>query len=301
VDRTATVDFLGWVIAACSLGCSIANPLFGLWNQKTMSIKAPVVVGMIMMIIGQSIFGLLPLFSSNQKWIMLFARLMTGFGAGTLSVLRAYAATASIPRERLSSVSYGTAGYAVFTPVGENGFRIGRIIFNMYTLPAFFMVLLSIACCLIIKLLFKEEYAGIIDKNQEDSHAFVVIPKFDVIPAVICIYLWMVSCMVATNIEVLVASLPVTVHIHIPPPHATRLFIPIESSAQVSIVSTSPALCSPFLPIAILKKVCDSLSQFSYWRLPRPSVHVRFHESRANSTTFSSDDMVPGFRRLGPL
>ncbi|KAK6049044.1 hypothetical protein COOONC_13451 [Cooperia oncophora] len=25
VDRTATVDFLGWVIAACSLGCSIVD------------------------------------------------------------------------------------------------------------------------------------------------------------------------------------------------------------------------------------------------------------------------------------
>ncbi|RCN35826.1 hypothetical protein ANCCAN_18295 [Ancylostoma caninum] len=30
----------------------------------------------------------------------------------------------------------------------------------------------------------------------------MVIPKFDVIPALICIYLWIVSCMVATNIEV---------------------------------------------------------------------------------------------------
>ncbi|KAK6018711.1 hypothetical protein OSTOST_15694 [Ostertagia ostertagi] len=152
---------------------------------------------------GQAIFGLLPLLDSNQKWVMLFARLLTGFGAGTLSVLRAYAATASTPRDRLSSVSFGTAGYAVFTPVGEKGFRLresDRLIFNMYTLPAFFMVLLSIACCLIITLFFKEEYAGIIETKKEDND--VVIPKFDVIPALICIYLWMVSCMVATNIEV---------------------------------------------------------------------------------------------------
>ncbi|XGW29448.1 hypothetical protein V3C99_008901 [Haemonchus contortus] len=173
VDRTATVDFLGWVIAACSLGCSVANPLFGLWNQKTMSIKAPVIVGMIMMIIGQGVFGILPLFSSGQKWIMLSARLLTGIGA------------------------------AVFTPVGEHGFRLGSVIFNMYTMPAFFMVLLSIVCCIIIKLFFKEEYAGIIEKKQDEGKNFMVIPKFDMVPAVICIYLWMVSCMVATNIEVI--------------------------------------------------------------------------------------------------
>ncbi|KHJ84842.1 hypothetical protein OESDEN_15439 [Oesophagostomum dentatum] len=113
IDRTATVDFLGWVIAACSLGCSIANPLFGYWNQKTMSIKAPVIVGMIMMTAGQGIFALLPLLTENQKWIMMGARLLTGFGAGTLSVLRAYAATASVPRDRLRAVSFGTAGYVL--------------------------------------------------------------------------------------------------------------------------------------------------------------------------------------------
>ncbi|KAK6053134.1 hypothetical protein COOONC_09363 [Cooperia oncophora] len=115
---------------------SNANPLFGLWNQKTMSIKAPVVVGMTMMLIGQFIFGLLPLFHSGQKWVMLFARLLTGFGAGTLSVLRAYAATASTPRDRLSSVSFGTAGYVL-------GLSFGPAI--------------------------QEEYAGIIEKNKDGN------------------------------------------------------------------------------------------------------------------------------------
>ncbi|VDL72390.1 unnamed protein product [Nippostrongylus brasiliensis] len=212
VDKTASVDFLGWVIAACFFGCSVANPLFGYWNQKTLSIKAPVIVGMIMMIIGQTIFGLLPLFQNGQKWIMLSARLLTGIGAGTLSVLRAFAATASTPRDRLRAVSFGTSGYvlglsfgpaiqAVFTPIGEKGFHVGEMVFNMYTLPAFFMVLLSIVCCVIVQAFFKEEYAGIIENKNGEDGCNVVVPKFDVIPAAICIYIWMVSCMVATNIE----------------------------------------------------------------------------------------------------
>ncbi|CAJ0603055.1 unnamed protein product [Cylicocyclus nassatus] len=214
MDKTATVDFLGWVIAACSLGSSVANPLFGLWNQKTLSIKAPVIVGMIMMLIGQVVFGLLPLFNAGQKWIMAAARLMTGFGAGTLSVLRAYAATASTPRDRLTAVSFGTAGYvlglsfgpaiqAAFTPVGERGLHAGRLVFNMYTMPAFFMVILSIICCFIVQCLFKEEYAGIIKEEDKQDDPNLVIPHFDWIPALICIYLWVVSCMVATQIEVL--------------------------------------------------------------------------------------------------
>ncbi|CAJ0604380.1 unnamed protein product [Cylicocyclus nassatus] len=214
IDSTATVDFLGWVIAACSLGCSIANPLFGYWNQKTMSIKAPVILGMLMMIIGQGIFALLPLLSSYQKYVMLGARLLTGFGAGTLSVLRAYAATASVPKDRLRAVSLGTAGYvlglsfgpaiqAVFTPIGEYGARVGILVFNMYTVPAYFMVVLSVISCFVIQFLFKEEYAGIISEEDKEGNPYMVIPNFDIVPALICIYLWVVSCMVATNIEVI--------------------------------------------------------------------------------------------------
>ncbi|VDM83200.1 unnamed protein product [Strongylus vulgaris] len=82
LDSAATVDFFGWIVAACSLGCSVANPLFGFWNQKTMSIKSPITVGMLMTAIGQSVYGLLPLFDHNHKWIMMAARLVTGFGAG---------------------------------------------------------------------------------------------------------------------------------------------------------------------------------------------------------------------------
>ncbi|VDK46206.1 unnamed protein product [Cylicostephanus goldi] len=179
-----------------------ANPLFGYWNQKTMSIKAPVILGMIMMLIGQGIFALLPLLSSYQKYVMLGARLLTGFGAGTLSVLRAYAATASVPKDRLRAVAFGTAGYAVFTPIGEYGARIGALVFNMYTVPAFFMVILSVICCFVVQFFFKEEYAGIISDEDKGGNPFMVVPKFDIVPALICIYLWVVSCMVATNIEV---------------------------------------------------------------------------------------------------
>ncbi|EYC35217.1 hypothetical protein Y032_1109g3619, partial [Ancylostoma ceylanicum] len=213
LDKTTSVDFLGWVVAACSLGCSLANPLFGWWNQKTMSIKHPVIVGMLMAAAGQTFYGLLPLFSSQQKWIMMGSRLVTGFGAGTLSVLRAYAATASLPRDRLRAVSFGTAGMvlglsvgpaiqAVFTPVGETGFMIGPVIFNMYTLPAFFMVFLSIISCVIVHTLFEETYAGILMEEDSSEKQFTVVPKYDLIPALICIYLWIVTCMVAINIEV---------------------------------------------------------------------------------------------------
>lgn len=58
---------------------------------------------------------------------------------------------------------------AVFTPIGEGGFNIGRVILNMYTVPAFFMVILSVICCFIVHFLFKEEYAGIIKEEDKNG------------------------------------------------------------------------------------------------------------------------------------
>ncbi|KAK6027811.1 hypothetical protein OSTOST_06157 [Ostertagia ostertagi] len=96
---------------------------------------------------------------------MMVARVVTGFGAGSLSVLRAYAATASVPRDRLRAVSLGTAGFvlglsfgpaiqAAFTP-WDIGIHMGRIVLNMYTVPAFFMVLVSIIGCVIVAISFE--------------------------------------------------------------------------------------------------------------------------------------------------
>ncbi|KAK5980359.1 hypothetical protein GCK32_015572 [Trichostrongylus colubriformis] len=45
VDSEATMEFFGWVAAACSLGCALANPIFGVWNQRTGSTKIPVSFG----------------------------------------------------------------------------------------------------------------------------------------------------------------------------------------------------------------------------------------------------------------
>ncbi|VDN19312.1 unnamed protein product [Cylicostephanus goldi] len=134
---------------------------------------------------------------------MLGARLLTGFGAGTLSVLRAHAATASVPKDRLRAVSFGTAGYglglsfgpaiqAVFTPIGEYGARIGALVFNMYTVPAFFMVILSVICCFVVQFLFKEEYSVI---KQEDTVIRLLIST----PWSVAMYNWKDSDAVLYN------------------------------------------------------------------------------------------------------
>lgn len=58
-----------------------------------------------MSVLGQLLYGLLPLFAANQKWIMIIARVVTGFGTGKPS-----------PRSPLSSRFY-------FRPPGIHGHR----------------------------------------------------------------------------------------------------------------------------------------------------------------------------------
>ncbi|CAI2352047.1 unnamed protein product [Caenorhabditis sp. 36 PRJEB53466] len=221
LDTTADMDFLGWVVAACNIGCTISNPLYGLWNQKTLSCKRPTITGFLIAAVGQVMYGAISEVKEHGKWYMLVARVVTGLGVGNLAALRAYGATASTPGDRLKAISYGTAGFvfgisfgpaisAVFTPLGESGFTIWIVTLNMYTTAAYLMAFICVLASLLMAFFFTEHYAGIMEKESSDEkgNSYLVVPKYDLVPALICIYLYMIVSMIATNIEVL--STPLT-------------------------------------------------------------------------------------------
>ncbi|CAI5451675.1 unnamed protein product [Caenorhabditis angaria] len=217
LDKSADVDFLGWIVAACNIGSTISNPIYGYWNQKTMSVKWPTIAGFLIAAVAQTWYALLSLFS-NAKWYMLAARIMTGLGVGNLAALRVYSATASTPKDRMKAISYGTGGYvlgisfgpvlsAFFTPIGETGHKLIGISINMFTVVAFLMTIVCLAAAVIVLIFFKESYVGIVEED-DDTQKDVVIPKFDITAALVCIYLFMIVNIIATNIEVM--STPLT-------------------------------------------------------------------------------------------
>uniref|UniRef100_A0A8R1DQ69 MFS domain-containing protein n=1 Tax=Caenorhabditis japonica TaxID=281687 RepID=A0A8R1DQ69_CAEJA len=217
LDKTADFDFLGWIVAACSIGCTIANPIYGYWNQKTMSVKWPVIAGFLIAALGQLWYGLLASFSSNVKWLMLCARLLTGLGVGNVSALRAYAAMASTPDDRMRAISFGVAGFALgfsfgpvissaFTPLGEDGIHIVGVHVNMYSSVAYLMVVICLLASLSVYFFFKENYAGVLTKEEKENDD-IVIPKFDRPAAFICIYLFMIVNIIATIVEVMSSPL----------------------------------------------------------------------------------------------
>ncbi|PIC31320.1 hypothetical protein B9Z55_012061 [Caenorhabditis nigoni] len=223
LDKTADMDFFGWVVAACNIGCCISNILHGLWNQKTMSCKWPTITGFLIAAVGQLMYGAISEVQQNGKWYMLVARVVTGLGVGNLAALRAYGATASTPKDRMKAISYGTAGYvfgisfgpaisAFFTLLGEQGFNLGVVKMNMYTASAYLMAFICVLAAILMLIFFHEDYAGIIDKSKDsdekDKANYVVVPKFDLVPALICIYLYMIASMIATTVEAM--STPLT-------------------------------------------------------------------------------------------
>uniref|UniRef100_A0A8R1HXV7 MFS domain-containing protein n=3 Tax=Caenorhabditis japonica TaxID=281687 RepID=A0A8R1HXV7_CAEJA len=182
-----------------------------------MSVKWPVISGFVIAAVAQTWYGILGIFTSDAKWFMLAARIVTGLGVGNIAALRVYGATASTPKDRMKAISYGTGGYvlgisfgpvlsAFFTPLGETGWKMGSIYFNMFTAVAFVMTFVCLAACFVVHFFFKENYVGIMDENETDSN--VVVPNYDLWGALICIYLFMIVNIIATNIEVM--STPLT-------------------------------------------------------------------------------------------
>lgn len=68
--------------------------------------------------LGQVFYALLPLFPSGTKWVMVGSRLIIGIGTGSIAVLRAYAAMAAVQEDKLTAISYSTAGWVLGLSLG---------------------------------------------------------------------------------------------------------------------------------------------------------------------------------------
>uniref|UniRef100_A0A914CWK4 Major facilitator superfamily (MFS) profile domain-containing protein n=1 Tax=Acrobeloides nanus TaxID=290746 RepID=A0A914CWK4_9BILA len=107
-------------------------------------VKPPLTISLIMMMISNVTYASIELFAQQERrYIMLAARLLIGLAAGDVAVLRAYAATAALPKDRakavvLSSASWpfgmtiGPAIPVIFAPLGYPGWKIfGKFNFDM--------------------------------------------------------------------------------------------------------------------------------------------------------------------------
>uniref|UniRef100_A0A8D2AUQ7 Major facilitator superfamily domain containing 8 n=1 Tax=Sciurus vulgaris TaxID=55149 RepID=A0A8D2AUQ7_SCIVU len=104
IDQTADASFLGWVIASFSIGQMVASPLFGLWSNHRPR-KEPLIVSIFISVAANCLYSYVHVPASHNKYYMLAARGLVGFGAGNVAVVRSYIAGATSLQERTSSMA----------------------------------------------------------------------------------------------------------------------------------------------------------------------------------------------------
>lgn len=83
VDDSASATFLGWAVAAYSLGQMAASPIFGTWSNYRPH-KEPLVCSIILNLLANVYYAYAYLPRTNNKFHVLISRALVGFGAGNL-------------------------------------------------------------------------------------------------------------------------------------------------------------------------------------------------------------------------
>lgn len=81
VDSGADASFLGWMVAAYSLGQMVASPLFGWWSNHRPR-REPLVCSIFINLAANIYYAYAYLPKTNNKYHLLMSRAFVGFGAG---------------------------------------------------------------------------------------------------------------------------------------------------------------------------------------------------------------------------
>ncbi|XP_074651229.1 major facilitator superfamily domain-containing protein 8-like [Tubulanus polymorphus] len=168
VDLKTSTDFLGWVIAAYSIGQFFASPLFGFWANCRESSKEPLIITIVISTIGNLMYAYIQDFPSPRRYYLLAARALIGFGAGNVAVVRSYVSGATTIKERTSALAHVSAAQAIgfilgpalqaaFVSLGYPGIvEIPEIHINFYTATGFVSAILSVINLILVVVVFGE-------------------------------------------------------------------------------------------------------------------------------------------------
>lgn len=82
LDKTASTNFLGWVVASYSVGQFVASPLFGFWSNFRSKTREPIIVSLVINVLANVLYMYLESIELKPKIFLLVARVLIGFGAG---------------------------------------------------------------------------------------------------------------------------------------------------------------------------------------------------------------------------
>uniref|UniRef100_A0A1I7XE34 MFS domain-containing protein n=1 Tax=Heterorhabditis bacteriophora TaxID=37862 RepID=A0A1I7XE34_HETBA len=118
LDSGAEESFFGGITAIYSLGQAIMCMVFGYWQNKIQQCRIPILGGLVLMFLGNIVYLMCGLTMLQPKWTMFISRLITGLGAGVITVLRTYAVNASTVKDRSRSISLNAGSFAMGLTIG---------------------------------------------------------------------------------------------------------------------------------------------------------------------------------------
>jgi len=134
--------WFGILIGAYSVGRLIGSTILGMMYNR-FGIQWTLQFALVLSLIGNGLYVVAAI--SKSIWILLLARILTGFSTGTLSIVRAFVAERTTKEERTKWVSYSTAvqyiGFALVPGFGaffaKIDFNVGLLPVNQFTTPGF--------------------------------------------------------------------------------------------------------------------------------------------------------------------
>uniref|UniRef100_A0A1I7X791 MFS domain-containing protein n=1 Tax=Heterorhabditis bacteriophora TaxID=37862 RepID=A0A1I7X791_HETBA len=220
IDSKATSQHFAWINAAYSVGIATSAPLFGYWSNKIGCIRIPSMISMVLMLIMNSMFMFVHAVPGYGRYAMGVARMLAGVAAGGNSLLPTYWTYAAVPEDRSTAaalfdgafclgIALGPGFQLLFSPLGYPGTTIWFLQINMYTTPAIVANILVLITFILMLFFFKERPMYREEKRgsivSTESHlSRSMLPPYDVLAVILCIFAKMVQMFIYANMEMLV-------------------------------------------------------------------------------------------------
>lgn len=166
-----TTVYQGYAVAAFSFGRIISSPILGSWSI-TIGYKKTLIIAVSILCVGTLCYAQVG--NVGSPTFLIFAQALMGVGCGTLACTRSFVADITPTRNRTKYMSWLTAvqyGSFTITPLlgsffawifenENNVIRWGLLVIDAYTLPAYFMFLLTIFTIFVLIYILKDRKSG---------------------------------------------------------------------------------------------------------------------------------------------
>uniref|UniRef100_A0A914NF51 Major facilitator superfamily (MFS) profile domain-containing protein n=1 Tax=Meloidogyne incognita TaxID=6306 RepID=A0A914NF51_MELIC len=125
MDSSASENFYGYIVASYSLGQMIASPIVGYLSNRLKKIRHLLYIGIFLAFLGNALYLCVHLFPiEERRYALLIGRFVTGIGSSNISLLKAYASSASTQRDRSRAIALVTGGVALGMTMGPGNISL---------------------------------------------------------------------------------------------------------------------------------------------------------------------------------